>query len=79
MGWPFWAKRKLRGVRLVATDSDWSAGDGPDVRGSTDALLLLMTGRTVVLPRLAGAGTDILDRRFAPDPTDRADRTPTTA
>lgn len=58
MGWPFWAKHRLRGLRLTATDTDWSAGDGPDVRGPIQALLLLVTGRReAALPRLTGAGT----------------------
>ena len=33
MAWPFWARRRLRGVRLVATDADWSAGAGKELRG----------------------------------------------
>lgn len=45
MGWPFHARRRLRGTRLVATDSDWTAGEGTEVRGPTAALLLLLTGR----------------------------------
>jgi uncharacterized protein (TIGR03083 family) len=58
MGWPFWAKRRLRGVRLVATDTDWSAGSGAELSGPMDALLLVLTGRTAaVLPRLAGPAT----------------------
>jgi uncharacterized protein (TIGR03083 family) len=56
MGWPFWARRRLRAVRLVATDVNWSVGTGPDVTGPIDALLLLLTGRTVALTRLTGAG-----------------------
>ena len=56
MGWPFWARRRLRGVRLVANDVSWSVGAGLEVRGPIDALLLLLTGRTVALPRLAGPG-----------------------
>ncbi|GAA2556663.1 maleylpyruvate isomerase family mycothiol-dependent enzyme [Pseudonocardia hydrocarbonoxydans] len=57
MGWPFHARRRLGGMRLVATDSDWTAGDGPEVHGTTGALLLLLTGRTAAaLPRLAGPG-----------------------
>ncbi|MFI5908523.1 maleylpyruvate isomerase family mycothiol-dependent enzyme [Dactylosporangium sp. NPDC051541] len=56
MGWPFWARRRLRGVRLVATDADWAAGDGPEVTGPIDALLLFMTGRAAARPRLTGAG-----------------------
>ena len=58
MGWPFWARRRLRGLRLTATDVDWSAGQGDEVRGPIQDLLLLLTGRTaVVLPRLSGPGT----------------------
>jgi uncharacterized protein (TIGR03083 family) len=55
MGWPFWARRRLRGFRLVATDVDWSAGAGAEVRGPSEALLLLLTGRDVAMPRLSGA------------------------
>jgi uncharacterized protein (TIGR03083 family) len=64
MGWPFRARRRLRGVRLSATDSDWTVGDGPDVRGSTGALLLLLTGRTVTLPELTGDGVTFLTARL---------------
>lgn len=46
MGWPFWARRRLRGVSLVAADADVRVGDGPEVRGSLAALLLLVSGRT---------------------------------
>jgi uncharacterized protein (TIGR03083 family) len=58
MGWPFWAKRRLRGLRLVATDVDWSAGAGAEVAGPAGALLLLLTGRVAAaLPALSGPGT----------------------
>jgi uncharacterized protein (TIGR03083 family) len=58
MGWPFWARRRLSGLRLVATDVDWSAGTGAEVRGPVRALLLLLTGRTAAaLPELTGPGT----------------------
>lgn len=61
MGWPFWAKRRLRGLRVVATDVDWSVGTGPEVRGPVEALLLLLTGRTgAALPSLVGPGTQRL-------------------
>jgi uncharacterized protein (TIGR03083 family) len=60
MGWPFWARRRLRGVGLMATDSDWRAGAGPVVCGSTGDLLLLMTGRRQVLPQLSGPGVELL-------------------
>ena len=55
MGWPFWARRRLRGLHLIATDVDWSAGEGAEVRGPVQALLLLLTGRTAAaLPQLSG-------------------------
>jgi uncharacterized protein (TIGR03083 family) len=61
MGWPFWARHRLRGVRLVATDAGWSAGVGAEIRGPVDALLLLVTGRTAaVLSRLDGPGVGLL-------------------
>jgi uncharacterized protein (TIGR03083 family) len=44
------------GLRLVATDVDWSVGAGPELRGPVLALLLLLTGRRVVLPQLDGPG-----------------------
>jgi uncharacterized protein (TIGR03083 family) len=61
MGWPFRASRRLSGVRLRATDSDWAAGDGPEVAGRTEDLLLLATGRTAVASeRLSGPGMGAL-------------------
>jgi len=60
MPFPFWARRRLRGVTLTATDIDWRAGSGPEVRGTMEALLLLLTGRTAALDRLEGPGLDAL-------------------
>lgn len=61
MGWPFLARRRLGGLRLRATDSDWAAGEGPEVIGRTEDLLLLATGRTAVATeRLSGPGTGAL-------------------
>ena len=57
MGWPFWARRRLRGLRLVAADADWTAGAGEELRGPIDALVLLLTGRAATAaPRLTGPG-----------------------
>ena len=72
MGWPFWARRRLNGVRLLATDTDWSAGAGAEVRGSIQMLLLLLTGRNATaLPYLAGPGAPTLLARL-PVPGARA-------
>jgi uncharacterized protein (TIGR03083 family) len=57
MGWPFWAKRRLRGLRLTATDVDWSVGSGAEVSGPIRGLILLLTGRTSAAgPLLSGEG-----------------------
>jgi uncharacterized protein (TIGR03083 family) len=57
MGWPFWARRRLRGLELSATDTSWTRGRGEPVRGAVLDLLLLLTGRTeVAVPRLWGPG-----------------------
>jgi len=64
MGWPFWAKRRLHGLRLTATDADWSAGSGSEVHGPIRALLLLLTGRTTTATAmLTGDGVAELHRR----------------
>ncbi|MGJ6967161.1 maleylpyruvate isomerase family mycothiol-dependent enzyme [Streptosporangium sp. G11] len=53
------APKRLRGTRLVATDLDWSAGEGPDeVRGPAGDLLLLATGRAAGLAGLSGPGVE---------------------
>lgn len=56
--------RRTRGVRLVATDVDWSAGGGPDVRGPAESLLMAMTGRIdIVHDELFGDGVTVLASR----------------
>lgn len=61
MGWPFWARRQLRGLRLSATDVEWARGHGEEVRGGIADLLLLLTGRRVaVAARLRGPGVGAL-------------------
>ena len=65
MGWPFWARRRLRGVQLLATDIDWSAGAGVELRGPIGMLLLLLTGRTATaVPHLSGTGVHTITERF---------------
>jgi uncharacterized protein (TIGR03083 family) len=65
MGWPFHARRRLAGLRLVATDAAWEVGDGPCVEGPMDAMLLLVTGRPAALAKLTGDGVAILAPRVA--------------
>ncbi len=49
-------KKRLRGVRVVATDAEWSAGSGPEeIHGPlSDLLLLATTGRAAGLAGVTG-------------------------
>jgi uncharacterized protein (TIGR03083 family) len=60
MRFPFRARHRLRGLRLTATDTDWSVGEGARVEGPVSALLLLLTGRNAAVDRLRGEGADRL-------------------
>jgi uncharacterized protein (TIGR03083 family) len=53
---PFPATKKMRGYRLTATDTPWSAGAGPEVHAPIAAIVLLCTGRLVALSELSGEG-----------------------
>jgi uncharacterized protein (TIGR03083 family) len=70
MRWPppLPASRKVAGFRLIATDTSWSAGQGPVVRGPIGALLLVCAGRHVALPQLSGEGADDLAARLSAPP-----------
>ena len=59
----FHARKRLAGYRLVASDTEWTAGDGQEVTGPTSALLLLLTGRPIALAQLSGPGTATLQAR----------------
>ncbi|TMR09110.1 maleylpyruvate isomerase family mycothiol-dependent enzyme [Nonomuraea turkmeniaca] len=63
-GFPFHPQRRLRGLRLVATDVDWAVGAGDVVEGPIQALLLLLSGRPAALPGLSGVGTAALTARL---------------
>jgi uncharacterized protein (TIGR03083 family) len=61
MPWPmsstFSPRRRLAGLRLVATDAHWAVGDGDPVEGPIQALLMVLTGRTAaVRDELSGPG-----------------------
>ena len=51
-----------RGVRLVATDTTWQSGDGPEVEGRAIDLPLLLAGR----PSAVDAAHRARRRRAAP-------------
>ncbi len=62
----FHAKERFAGYRLSATDVSWTVGEGPEVTGPIDALLLVLAGRLVALPRLSGEGAPALTRARRP-------------
>ena len=60
-GAPLDGKRRSAGLHFaVATDTEWSSGDGPEVRGPTMSLILGMVGRKGALDDLDGPGVDTL-------------------
>ena len=56
-------KRRVEGVTLRATDTDWSRGAGPAVEGPALALLLATSGRKAALDDLTGPGVETLRSR----------------
>ena len=57
------AKRRIAGLTLQATDTDFSLGSGPAVEGRAISLLMATAGRTSVLDELSGPGVPVLRER----------------
>ena len=57
------AKKRIAGLRLRATDADWSTGDGPEVAGPLAALIVAMAGRKAAIADLTGDGVAQLSSR----------------
>ena len=57
----FW---HARGVRLIATDLDWSHGKGPEAQGPAEAVLMVLAGRPTAAADLTGPGAEILEKRL---------------
>ena len=49
-------RRRVRGLELVATDAPWTHGTGLALRGTSESLLLLLTGRHVSPTEFTGPG-----------------------
>ena len=56
-------KKRIAGLRLRATDGDWTHGDGPEVAGPMAALVVAMAGRKAALADLTGDGVATLSGR----------------
>lgn len=59
----FWHRR---GLRMVATDLDWTTGAGPEVKGTGEALLMAIAGRHATIDELEGPGQPLLRQRLEP-------------
>jgi uncharacterized protein (TIGR03083 family) len=53
----------FQGLRAVATDAKWSAGEGLDVTGPIEALVLTLSGRFTAVNKLQGDGSATLRMR----------------
>jgi uncharacterized protein (TIGR03083 family) len=62
---PVGGKKRIHDLRLVATDADWTCGEGPEVSGPATSLLLAMTGRAAGMDGLTGEGASVLGARLA--------------
>ncbi|MGC9960400.1 MAG: maleylpyruvate isomerase family mycothiol-dependent enzyme [Acidimicrobiales bacterium] len=64
VGFPLNAKKRIAGLRVSATDVDWSTGDGPSVEGPLASLVLVMAGREALLEELSGEGLQSIAARM---------------
>jgi uncharacterized protein (TIGR03083 family) len=62
-GAPLRGKKRVEGLKLTATDVDWTSGEGPEVRGPCMSLILAMVGRAGALADCEGDGVDTLKSR----------------
>jgi uncharacterized protein (TIGR03083 family) len=61
----FVARKLADGVRFSATDVAWSAGEGADVRGPAEAIMMTLAGRRSALAELSGDGEPLLRQRLS--------------
>lgn len=54
-------RQRAAGLRLVATDADWSHGEGDEISGPLVSLLMVVSGRGVALVDLNGPGLGRLE------------------
>jgi uncharacterized protein (TIGR03083 family) len=57
-------KRRLADLSLLATDQDWTWGNGAELAGPSEALAMAVSGRAVALADLSGPGVDVLRSRL---------------
>jgi uncharacterized protein (TIGR03083 family) len=57
-------KKNVIGLTLTASDIGWTAGDGPEVEGPGEAIVMAGAGRAAALEELSGKGVSILRGRL---------------
>ena len=57
-------KKRIAGLTLKATDTEWSTGSGPEVTGPAVALVLAIAGRPAAVEQLSGEGLATLKARM---------------
>ncbi len=57
------SKRRISGLMLRATDTEWKYGTGPELSGPILSLVMAMTGRKVAIDDLTGQGVETLRSR----------------
>jgi uncharacterized protein (TIGR03083 family) len=62
---PVGGRKRIDGLRLVATDTGWTHGSGPEVSGPALPLILAMTGRRAGLDALSGDGVATMRQRMS--------------
>jgi uncharacterized protein (TIGR03083 family) len=60
------SRERSGSLRLRATDVEWESGDGPEVSGPGEAILMVLAGRSSALNELSGEGKDLLAARDQP-------------
>ncbi len=56
---------RLHGLRFETTDTGWTFGTGPAVRGPAESVVMAMSGRTAHWASLTGDGTEPLRQRIS--------------
>ena len=57
MSFPFRARKRCDGLRLVASDADWANGSGDEVRGPLRSIVLVLGGRAAGVDGTEGRAT----------------------
>ncbi|WP_037604962.1 maleylpyruvate isomerase family mycothiol-dependent enzyme [Streptacidiphilus rugosus] len=65
---PVLSRSRVHGLRLTASDGPFAAGDGPEVSGTTLALVMAMAGRADHHHELDGDGVAVLHERHGLGP-----------